>query len=197
APASPDVETGPPTGPVHLSDLPTVHKRAAYAAANDGRGARWALDTWDTMVDYAPALQRAAVLEMIATSPHPVVGAQGQVVPDSRATSSAREALGRKLASNTVVSLLARIMTYGASLPLSIITSRLLGPHDKGIYTLFLVVAVLFSYCTLGVSSAGIYLLGQKVFSPPQVVSPPVTPWPLLSPATLKFLLVVGLLFPL
>src|SRR5262249_41485397 len=146
-------ETGPPTGPIHLAELPTVRKRTVIAEVEDGRGGRWALDTRDTMIDYAPALQRASVLEMIATSPHPVVGAQGQVVPDSRATWSAREALGRRLASNTLISLLARTMTYGVSLPLSIITSRLLGPHDKGIYTLFLIVGVVFGYCTLGVSS--------------------------------------------
>src|SRR5262249_32157801 len=80
---APEGETGPPTGPIHLAELPTVRKRTVIAEVEDGRGGRWALDTRDTMIDYAPALQRASVLEMIATSPHPVVGAQGQVVPDS------------------------------------------------------------------------------------------------------------------
>lgn len=71
---------------------------------------------------------------------------------------------------NIAVALIGRLAQYGIALPLSIISSRLLGPHDKGTYTIFLLVSIVFTYCTFGASSAAIYAVGRKVFTLRQAV---------------------------
>nr|MBF6590961.1 oligosaccharide flippase family protein [Ktedonobacterales bacterium] len=76
-----------------------------------------------------------------------------------------------RLGGNALIAILARLMTYGVSLPLSVITARLLGPHDKGLYTLILLITLLFTYCALGFSNAGIYLVGHKRYSLREVVA--------------------------
>ncbi len=98
----------------------------------------------------------------------------GEIAFDSL-TGKAIERSDKKLARNTFVAVGTRILTYGVSIPLSIVTSRLLGPQDKGIYTLFLLVLVFYTYMTFNISSAGIFFVGKKHYTLRQVVANLVT----------------------
>lgn len=129
------------------------------------------------------ALPGASVpIEEVDTQPSALIGGIGATfdsgaLPDLSAISTAEVAsitsadethakTERKLGATVV----ARLATYGVSLPLGVVTARLLGPHDKGTYTLLLLCSTLFVYCSLGLSTAGIYYVRRKLMRLDEVV---------------------------
>ena len=76
------------------------------------------------------------------------------------------------LAAGTTLTFLVRAVIYGLAAVTGIVVARALGAHDRGVYVLVTTIAFMFpALAELGVSKAGIYLVGQKKCSVQQLVS--------------------------
>src|SRR3989337_50460 len=73
---------------------------------------------------------------------------------------------------------LVRTSTYGLMAVTGIAVARALGPHDRGVYSLVISIAFMFPvFAELGISKAGIYLVGQKKCSLQQLISNDLAWW--------------------
>ena len=82
------------------------------------------------------------------------------------------------LGAGTALTIFVRVGSYGFVAIAGIVMARALGAHDRGIYSLVTTIALLFAaFSELGLSKAGIYLVGQKRFSLQSVISNNLAWW--------------------
>src|SRR5262249_55326832 len=116
-----------PTQVLEAPDRPTARlgsTRGPQAPASDTTSG---LDVAETLILH----------EFLLPWPRAAFGLLGETTFYSAVLPTLQTAGGARLARNTVVAILARFATYGISLPLSIVTARLLGPQGRGIYAVF------------------------------------------------------------
>ena len=82
------------------------------------------------------------------------------------------------LGMGTAITVFVRVGSYGLVAIAGVVMARALGAHDRGIYSLVTTVALLFAaFSELGLSKAGIYLVGQKRFSLQSIISNNLAWW--------------------
>ncbi len=70
----------------------------------------------------------------------------------------------RKYTKDTLITFLTRIILFLISFVLSIIIAKILGPSNKGVYTLFLLIpGLLFSIMNFSINQAFVYLSGKNI----------------------------------
>ena len=82
------------------------------------------------------------------------------------------------LGMGTAITVFVRVGSYGFVAIAGVVMARALGAHDRGIYSLVTTIALLFAaFSELGLSKAGIYLVGQKRFSLQAIISNNLAWW--------------------
>jgi len=117
----------------------------------------------------------------------------------SRLSHSLRDAPAKDmhLGTGTALTFLVRSLSYLLTAATGIVVARALGAHGRGVYALVVTIAYLFpAISSLGISWAGIYLVGQKKCSLQQIISNNLAFWLVVTALWVSGAVVVGLMRP-